>query len=903
MGEGMLEAGTRLGSYEITGQIGAGGMGEVYRATDGRLGRQVAIKVLPQSVAQDTDRLARFDREARTLATLNHPNIAAIHGLDEFSVGRDKVRALVMELVEGPTLAERVSGGPVPFEEVLPIARQIADALAAAHEQGIVHRDLKPANIKVRPDGMVKVLDFGLAKAMEPTGVASSGMSVMPTITSPAMTQAGLILGTAAYMSPEQARGKNVDKRSDVWAFGCVLYEMLTGKRAFDAEDVSLTLSLVLQREPDFAALVSTVPPHVAQALRVCLRKDPRQRASDIQDVRLALEGAFVTAVPPAVATTTASAHPRLLWAALAAAVVVAAISTYSWWNASRPVERQLTIWQDDLGPNAESVPHESIALSPDGTRFVFVGRGPQGSRQLFTRLLSERVAAPMAGTQQRDGLAMPLFSPDGKWIAFVAGDRLFKIPSAGGPVVSVYQASSLIRSAAWSDDDSMVVALQDEFLSVPASNGSPARTIVKATFFSPHVLPGSRTALVSDGNLGTGVVSSLDESAIKLIDLMSGVLTPLPLKGYSARYLLTADGQGYLVFVQGGTLYGVQFDLQRLEVRGVPAPLVTGIGSNDIVTGGGQFTFSDTGTFAYLDTDASGRVYPISWLDAEGGMQQLIAAPGAYGVPKLSPNGKRLAYVSKTSKDVWVYDMEQRSNAQLTFNSPGFWEVAWAPDSLHLVYPDRNSLWWVRVDGAGEPVRIVDKLEYPRAFSFAPDGRLAYGRNGTENFPDIWTIPLDLSDPDRPKPGKPEPFLHGASAEVDGAFSPDGRFFAFSDSVQGGSQVFVQPLPGKGGKRLISPDGGKFPVWAGDRLMFLGHDDRLMVVDYTIQGTTFAHRNLRPWSPTRIFRDGVRRSFDFTADSRRAVVFPRPADVRSEGTLHATFFQNFFDEVRRKIP
>ena len=915
-----LAPGTKLGPYEVTAEIGVGGMGEVYRATDTRLGRQVAIKVLPASFAQDADRLARFDREARTLAALNHPNIAAIHGVEEVTIagpaeGGHYVRALIMEFVEGPTLAEQIGRGPIPFDEALPLARQIADALAAAHEQGIVHRDLKPANIKVRPDGTVKVLDFGLAKALDaasaighPASTGSLSPTLSPTITSPAMTQAGFILGTAAYMSPEQARGKIVDRRADIWAFGCVLYEMLTGKRAFDAEDVSLTLSVVLQREPDFATLPSSVPPHVAQALQLCLRKDPRQRASDIQDVRLALDGAFAPSaidVPLNGRATSAASPvvPRLFWAAFAATVLVAAFSTYSWWSATRPVEVQQVVMHDDLGPDAESAPRGSIALSPDGTRLVFVGRGPQSSLQLFTRLLSEPVATPMPGTQQSDGLTMPFFSPDGKWVGFVAGDRLLKVPVAGGPVVTVFQAPLAIIAASWGDDDAILVSVQNALLSVPVSTGT-ARIIVNATFFASQVLPGSQAALVGDANVKQGNMRTLDDSTIQVIDLRTGALKPLMLRGYSPRYLQAPGGEGYLVFVQQGTLYGVRFDLDRHELRGDPAPLIPSLGSNDLVTGGGQFTFSNTGKFAYLDTDASGRPYPISWLNATGETKPLVESAGSYSVPTLSPNEKRLAFVSTTTKgsDVWIYDLEQGSSSQLTLNSPGFWEVAWAPDSLHLVYPDGESLWWVRADGVGEPQRLVDKLQFARAFSIAPEGRgrarLAYGRNGTNNGPDIWMLPLDLSDPDHPKPGTPEPFLNTASAEVDGAFSPDGKFFAYSDSEQGGSQIFVRPVAEGGARRLISPK-GKFPVWTRDRLMFLGHDDRIMAVDYTTPGGTFVFGNLRPWSPTQIIRAGVRRSFDFAADGSRAVVFPRDRS----GSLHATFILNFFDEVRRRIP
>ncbi|MGH9888334.1 MAG: serine/threonine-protein kinase, partial [bacterium] len=393
--------GTRVGVYEVTALIGEGGMGQVYRATDTKLKRQVAIKILPPSLAADHDRLARFQREAEVLASLNHPHIAGIYGLEE-SQG---VSALVMELVEGEDLSQRIAHGAIPIDEALPIAKQIADALEAAHEQGIIHRDLKPANIKVRSDGTVKVLDFGLAKAIEPVAGSSRSLSMSPTITTPAMTQAGIILGTAAYMSPEQARGKTVDKRADIWAFGAVLFEMLTGRRAFEDEDVSMTLSKVLQREPDFAALPAMLPARVGQTLRVCLRKDPKQRVGDIRDVRLALEGAFETAAPQATALTAPA--PRsvvartLPWAVAAVLFVALAVTLSLLWRGEKPVDRPLVRLDVDLGADASLPPSNntfgSIAISPDGTRLVYLSGTPA---RLFTRRLDQPKAIELPGTQ-----------------------------------------------------------------------------------------------------------------------------------------------------------------------------------------------------------------------------------------------------------------------------------------------------------------------------------------------------------------------------------------------------------------------------------------------------------------------------------------------------------------------
>ena len=392
-------------------------------------------------------------------------------------------------------------------------------------------------------------------------------------------------------------------------------------------------------------------------------------------------------------------------------------------------------------------------------------------------------------------------------------------------------------------------------------------------------------------------------------MDLASHTAKPLVKGGYWPRYLPTSGKSGHLVFIRNGRLFGVAFDPARLEISGTPAPLVEDVAASpSINNGGGQFAFSETGTFVYLSGSATSTTYPIQWLESGGELKTLVAQPNAYTAPRLSPDGARLAYnvASSSGPDVWVYDIGRDTPTQLTFNGRAVFELAWAPDSKHLVYGDSTALWWASADGAGQPVKLLDGVVNPRPGSFAPRGRLAFSPASTAGgLPDVWTLPLDLSDPDRPKPGKPEPFLtEQGIAEVDGAFSPDGKFLAYASSESGREEVFVRVFPGPGGRWKVSAAGGKFPAWSRTReLFFLGGDDRIMVASYAIQGDAFSAARPRVWSPTPIRRDGVRQSFDISADGKRAVVFPRPAPEQSGGNLHATFLLNFFDEVRRRIP
>ena len=503
-----MEPGTQLGHYTIASLIGAGGMGEVYRATDTKLKRDVAVKVLPSEVASDPERLARFQREAEVLASLNHPNIAAIYGLEDAG----DTKALVMELVEGPTLADRIAQGPIPVDEALPIAKQIAEALEAAHEQGIIHRDLKPANVKVRPDGTVKVLDFGLAKAMEPPGVSPS-VSQSPTI-SMAATQAGIILGTAAYMSPEQSRGKAVDKRADIWAFGVVLYEMLTGQQAFADEDVSMTLSKVLRVDPDFDALPDDVSARVRQALKVCLQKDAKQRGGDMAAIRLALEGAFET-VAPEVAEVV-QAVPQSKVPLVAAIVITAIVASLAVWVTRPAPPVPLTVTRFPLVvPDTDTVNSDGgMALSPTGDRIVYSAIR-DGTRQLFLRTRDQAEAVAISGT---GNAVHPFFSPDGEWVGFFTGTELRRVSLSGGPTSLITTAGDR-RGASWGEDDTIVFSATDapNLRRVLASGGEPTALTTPAdgtTHRWPEWLPSGEAVLFTI-NAGRWISQLPERSAV----------------------------------------------------------------------------------------------------------------------------------------------------------------------------------------------------------------------------------------------------------------------------------------------------------------------------------------------------------------------------------------------------
>ncbi len=892
--------GTRLGSYEVVAQIGAGGMGEVYEARDTKLGRNVAIKVLPAAFVNDPERLARFQREARMLAALNHPNIATIYGL-EYS---EAFHFLIMELVPGETLAERVRGGPVPVEEALKIAAQIAEALEAAHEKSIIHRDLKPANVKVTPEGKVKVLDFGLAKAFagEESG---NDPSNSPTL-SQAATLPGVILGTAAYMSPEQAQGKPVDKRADIWAFGVVLYEMVTGRRPFRGDGVPETLAAVLKEEPQW----DRVPAKVQGLLRSCLKKDPKQRLRDIADAKLLLQE---TPQAPERANS-GLRHSRVLWVAALAVVAAAALPVA--WRATRPVDRPLMRFSADLGPEAVEGLNITAAISPDGTRLAFVARGPGGRQQLATRLLDQAQATVLSGTENA---ADPFFSPDGQWIGFFADQKMKKISVQGGAAVTLCECDVLApRGASWGEDDSIVVTLRANagigLSRLPAAGGTPQVTTKpgdkgEATHRWPQILPGGHAVLFT----GNTRASGHDDANIEVVSLKTGQWKVVQRGGYFGRYLPS----GHLVYLHQGTLFAVGFNLDRLEVRGTPAPVLDDVAGN-ADEGAGQYDVARNGTLVYLSRKSSNAGWPVAWMDSSGKTQSLLAAPGRYYFPRLSPDGKRLALAvgSLGNGDIQVYDWQRDTMTPLTFTQRNLAPV-WTPDGKHIVFstesPDAFSIRWIRADGAGETQLLLESKAQLVPYSFSPDGRrLAFAERPVDTLFDLWTLPLDVSDPEHPKPGKPELFLRTPLMEREPAYSPDGRWIAYASNESGRFEVYVRPFPGGAPsgsvKWQISTGGGRSPIWSrdGPELFYKSLDNRIMVAAYTAKADSFVPDKPRLWSDAQILDPGpgVQWSLDLAPDGKRFAVFPRPqAASEQKGSIHVTVLLNFFDELRRKLP
>jgi Tol biopolymer transport system component len=856
-----LAPGTQLGPYRIEAPLGAGGMGEVYRAVDTRLNRKVAIKISAQQFS------ARFEREARAISALNHPNICTL-----YDVGPNY---LVMELVEGKPLK-----GPLPLDQALQYAAQICDALDAAHRKSIIHRDLKPGNILVTKQG-VKLLDFGLAK------VAPASAGGVPGENDPTLTRPGDVMGTPAYMAPEQWEGKPGDTRSDIYAFGCVLYEMLTGKRAAE------------ERAPVEPAAIENV-------LRGCLEKDPDDRWQSARDLKRALVlPAMPAPVPPARA-----GFNRLLLAVAAALAVVAAVALWAPWRATRPVDRPLMRFSADLGPEAVEGRGVTAAISPDGTRLAFVVRGPEGKEQLATRLLDQAKATLLPGTENAAG---PFFSPDGQWIGFFADEKMKKISVQGGAAVTLCDAPSA-RGASWGEDGSIIVTQTvDAGLSrVPAAGGTP-QAITKpgdkgeVAHRWPQVLPGGQAVLFT----GTTVNGAYDNAGIEVLSLKSGEWKVVQRGGYFGRYLPS----GHLIYMHQGALFAVGFDLDRLEVRGTPAPVLEDVAAN-AASGGGQFDVAQNGTLVYLSGTSTAN-WLVAWMDSAGKTQPLVPAPGSFYSPRFSPDGNRLALAvgSATGNDIQVYDWQRDTMTPLTFAQTNCFSPVWTPDGRHIAFesrsPGANSIRWVRADGAGEAQQLLESKGEMRAYSFSPDGkRLAFEESGVDTSQDLWTVPLDMSDPDHPKPGKPELFLRTPFDEREPAFSPDSRWIAYTSAESGRYQVYVRPFqagaPSGSGKWQISIGGGRHPIWSrnGRELFYQSPGNRIMVATYTAKADSFAADKPRPWSNTQIREPAGMWNLDLAPDGKRFAVFLRPdATGEQKGSVHVTVLLNFFDELRRRVP
>lgn len=836
--------GRTLGHYRVLEKLGEGGMGEVYRAHDTKLGRDVAIKVLPAAVARDPERLARLEREARVLASVNHPNVATLYGLED----EGDVPFLVMELVEGETLHERISRGPLFLEEALPLFQRIARGLEAAHEKGVIHRDLKPANVKVAPGGDAKVLDFGLAKIFSGE-VASSTSSDAPTITRKE-TENGVILGTAAYMSPEQARGRPLDKRTDVWSFGCCLYEALSGRAAFLGETVSDTLANILQREPDAGALPRGTPARIRNLISRCLVKDPLNRLRDIGDARIELQAA---ATEPALVED--RRRPRS-WSLMGAIVALAAITFVLWaWlrpSDTAPREPVRMVASLPSGMNVTRGPGfalSSVALSPDGRTLVIGGTDEDGQR-LYERPLDRLEATPLAGAE---GGSNPFFSPDGAWIGFFAAGRLKRLPAGGGAAVDIatVPGSGFPAGASWGSDDRIVFAsgARSALYAVDARGGElepiTMREQGERSHSNPEILPGGGALLLEvDGWVHT-------------IDLESGRRTAL-VQGSAPRF---AD-PGALILRRGRSLLAAPFDASRLELEGPVVPLVEGV-----VAEGRHYAISRSGTLAYVP---GVQAHALVMVEPDGTERLVTEERVTFENPQFSPDGRRLVVATRRrageSMDLWIHDLETGSASRLTFDHGR--APVWTPDGDAVTYShlgERGGIYTKPADGLGDPEQVVALDEFHWLVGWTPDGRtLAFGLHqgdADEAAPSTSIVALVDGESRR---------IVGPGNIWGGRLSPDGQWLAYYTLESGRFEVYVTRFPEAGTRWQISQDGGRDPSWAPEGTeVYYRSGDRLMAARIdTKSGVRVLARRLvfEPFSPP-LFDD-----YDIHPDGRTLV-------------------------------
>ena len=915
LGAGSLTAGARLGPYEIVEPLGAGGMGEVYRARDVTLRREVALKVLPPLFMKDPDRVSRFKREAQALAALSHPNIAAIHGLQEDTGGP----ALVLELVEGQTLDELINRG-LALAELLDIARQIADALAAAHGQGIVHRDLKPSNIKIRADGLVKVLDFGLAELVEiPADVRADDLKVSesPRSTTAEVSQPRMILGTAAYMSPEQASGSPVDKRTDIWAFGCVLYEMLTGRRPFRAESVSGTLALVLGSDPDWTALPTSTPVPLRRLLRRCLVKDPRRRLADLADARFEIDESLAPATAGAEDATVVVNRRRGRWIWVTA-IAVNVLALTALWNWLRPPVPAAPVVMRFTSPglfNRPGVP----ALSRDGRQLAYQRQGVDPvsgapRRVIYIRRIEEFVARPLVGT---DDAMEPTFSPDGNWVAFLTSSsqmrspllsnlrQLKKVPVAGGEAQTLAQGITPGHTELeWGDDQWIYFTSADSVLRVRASGGGAPETLAtvdparhEVSFNSPQSVPAGRAVIVS---IPTN--RDLTGTRVVLIDLVTRERRTLLEDAGITRYVPSGPGsnRGHLVYGRDGAMFAVAFDAMKRDLIGSPVRVIDGV--RGLGPRSASFGFSASGTLVYVP-DAGTEVTP-AWVDRHGKDTALPLSPGQYFAPTLAPDGERVALLMRRGPDdertdLWVYEFGRGTMTRVTFEGNNGSQI-WSPDGRQLIFVAEtksrpHALVAIAADGSGAPQVLLNPEEHHLPMAMTADGRTLILRRdkGTGAARSSAYLTLALP-PDPAAPSTPKPWLESVAGGPL-SLSPDGNWAAYESSESGREEIYVVPFPTPNRKWQISADGGARPVWNrnGHELFFRSRPNMMVVrVD-----TTPAFQSGMPASlfPVRQYRP----VYDVDRKGQRFLMLKIPDTPPSQHH----FVVNWFEELRRRAP
>ena len=870
-----LSVGTRLGAYEVTGVLGAGGMGEVYRARDTKLGREVALKVLPETFAADPDRLARFAREAQLLASLSHPHIAAIYGLEDSG---DR-RALVLELVEGPTLADRIAEGPMPIEDALRVARQIAEALETAHEKGIVHRDLKPANVKLTPSGQVKVLDFGLARlnVSNASNVSNDPnvLTMSPTVLSPAMmTHAGVILGTAAYMAPEQAKGREVDRRADIWAFGCVLFEMLAGRAVFVGESVSDIVSEVLKTEPDWPRLPASTPGHVRRLLRRCLQKDPARRLHHIADARLDLDEAITAEEPvsPAPARSTRARVARALpWA-----VALVAIAVAGWALARPPADAAEALARLELntpaGVELFTATSLSLAISPDGSRIAFVG-SQGGARFVYVRALDQFEARPLRGS---DGATTCFFSADGRSVGLIdAGGVIRTIDLASGTVSTVTGDANFISGVAWSDRNQIVFVRGGALWQVmPGAAPAPLLTLEGGReLATPAFLPGGEALLFS-------AISGDEKRRIEALVIATGERRTIVEDATLPRYVES----GHLVFYRGAELFAAPFDPGALRVTGpavkmLDLPLFAGaVPDLDV---------SASGTLVYAPLTAQSR---LVWVSRQGAAQPLNDELRPYMSPRLSPDTATLVV---QAGDLWIHDLRRTAFTRLApTDSVGF--PIWTPDGRQVVFKTSMNLSVRNADGGGQSQVLPGTAAFDYPASMTPDGRtLVMLRSSQKTSFDVYTIQF-------PGGGELTPILTTPAYEGGARLSTDGRWLVYVSNDSGRNEVYLRPFPGPDRRLPVSTDGGTQPSWdRRGRFIYYRAGDRMMAVEVTAGADAVLSEPRLLFEGQYAFGAGITiANYDVAPDGQRFVMIK---DESTAGRLNVVL--NWREELKRLVP
>ena len=891
-----MNPGTQLGSYEILSALGKGGMGEVWRARDQKLGREVAIKTLPEEFAQDEERLARFEREAKLLASLNHPNIAAIYGLEE----DNGTRFLVLELVEGDTLAERLKRGAIPVEESLTLALQIAEALEAAHEKGVIHRDLKPLNIKITPDGKIKVLDFGLAKAFAGDG-ADVNLSQSPTL-SMAATQQGVILGTAAYMSPEQARGVTVDKRADIWAFGCVLYEMLTGRQVFKGELMSDVMASVLKSDPDYKGLPPAIHPQLRAVLGRCLEKEPKQRWHDVGDVRVELEQVSEdpsgSLVQPLAEVVQVAPRAMLRWI-MVTAVLSVIVAGFAVWNLKpEPPEEPGPVVRFSHPLGEESFTRGGrplVGISRDGTQLAYVA-----GDQIFLKNLNETDARPIVGPDE--DASTPVFSPEGAWLAFYSNQdgELKRIPVAGGRPVPITPAA-FPNDITWGDDDTIMYSLPDGIWQVPSNGGIPVRIVEAAegeNVVGSQLLPGGTHVLYS---VWTGTVADQDEIVV-VEDLETHERKTVWTGGSDAWYLPT----GHLVYAFESDLFALQFDLGTLSVGDGPVSVVSGVRR---ARGQAHYAISDDGTLVHVPGAEAGlneRV--LAFVDRDGNPEVLPAPGRLYFFTRLSPDERRVAAHIEDddgTRNIWIYDITSNVLSQLTFD--GGERPLWTRDGTWITYRNEGSLWNIRADFSGTATELagtnVAGNEGPGSWSVDDEVLLFSSPSGIH----AWTRDNNGGSVAVILEGGP-----GADRVFAPQFSPDGRWFVYGANDQN-RQLFALPFPvGSEGRRTITIDGGQAPIWPrGGNQLFFRQQPSTRIQAMSIQ----TDPDLVRGNPVEGFEAGAGPSthingiphYDVTPDGARLLWSIREgggtATEAVDDYRRVNVILNWFEELKERLP